>query len=113
MTSDAVELLQIVLANGPMAVTDIEREARGARLLGNEQELSESKPFRSARRILGITTHKAALPEAGFGSSHRRCRRCHEQLYCQVEGTFEDARHLRRCPRNGCRKWEGIFGCEL
>jgi len=59
MTSDAVELLRIVLANGPMAVVDIEREARSARLLGEEQELRKSKPFQSAKKILSITTHKS------------------------------------------------------
>jgi hypothetical protein len=59
MTSDAAELLQIVLANGPMAVTDIEREARAALLLGEDQELRKSKPFQSAKRILGIATHKS------------------------------------------------------
>jgi AAA domain-containing protein len=63
LTSDAVELLQIVLANGPMAVTDIEREARSARLLGEDQELRKSKPFQSAKKILGITTHKSGLAE--------------------------------------------------
>jgi AAA domain-containing protein len=59
MTSDAVELLRIVLANGPMAVADIEREARAARLLGEDQELRKSKPFQSAKKILGIATHKS------------------------------------------------------
>jgi putative DNA primase/helicase len=59
MTSEAVEFLQIVLANGPMAVTDIEREARSARLLGEDQELRKSKPFQSAKKILGVTTNKS------------------------------------------------------
>jgi hypothetical protein len=53
MTDDAVEFLQIVLAGGPMKVADIEREARGARLLGDDQQLSKSKPFQSAKKILG------------------------------------------------------------
>jgi hypothetical protein len=63
MTSEAVEFLQIVLANGPTAVTDIEHEARSARLLGEDQELRKSKPFQSAKKILGIATHKSGLAE--------------------------------------------------
>ena len=58
MTEDVVEFLQIVLANGPMAVTDIEREAREARVLDEGQQVQKSKPFRSAKKILGITSHK-------------------------------------------------------
>jgi putative DNA primase/helicase len=63
MTDDAVEFLQIVLANGPMKVADIEREARDARLLGDDQQLSKSKPFQSAKKILGVAAHKAGFAE--------------------------------------------------
>ncbi len=63
MTSDAVEFLQIVLANGPMTVADITREARAALLLGEDQELRKSKPFQSAKKILSIATHKSGLAE--------------------------------------------------
>jgi len=63
MTNDAVELLRIVLAPGPMKVADIEREAREARVLGDDQQLGKSKPFQSAKKILGITAHKDGLTE--------------------------------------------------
>ena len=52
--ADAVEFLTNVLANGPAKVTDIEKEAQAACLLGAEQKIGQSKPFRSAREALGI-----------------------------------------------------------
>ena len=63
MTDDAVAFLQIVLANGPMKVADIEREAREARVLGDDQQLSKSKPFQSAKKILRVAAHKAGFAE--------------------------------------------------
>jgi hypothetical protein len=58
---DAVEFLQIILRDGPAKVTDIEREARAACLLGEDQPLRQSKPFRSAKKIMGIITHKGGF----------------------------------------------------
>jgi len=58
MTNDAVEFLRIVLSRGPMRVADIETEAREARVLADDQQLSKAKPFQSAKKILGVTTHK-------------------------------------------------------
>ena len=63
MTNDAVEFLRIVLASGPMKVADIEREARDACVLGDDQQLSKSTPFKSAKKILGVVTHKAGFAE--------------------------------------------------
>jgi putative DNA primase/helicase len=60
-TDDAVEFLQIVLRNGPVRAADIEREAREACLLGEDQPLRQSKPFRSAKKVMGIVTHKGGL----------------------------------------------------
>ena len=51
--ADAVEFLTDVLASGPVKVTDIEKEARAACLLGADQSIGQSKPFRSARKELG------------------------------------------------------------
>jgi hypothetical protein len=65
---DAVEFLKILLAKGPMRVPDIEREARTACLLGEEQSISQSKAFRSARKILKITTAKGGLAEGWLWS---------------------------------------------
>jgi hypothetical protein len=62
-TDDAVEFLQIVLRNGPVRAADIEREAREACLLGEDQPLRQSKPFRSAKKVMGIVTHKGGLNE--------------------------------------------------
>jgi hypothetical protein len=44
----AIEFLGVVLANGRAKVPDIEAEARAAGLLGENQRISLSKPFRSA-----------------------------------------------------------------
>jgi hypothetical protein len=62
-TDDAIEFLKTVLAKGAMAVITIEAEARAAGLLGEDQRLSQSRPFRSARKALKITSHKAGLTE--------------------------------------------------
>jgi AAA domain-containing protein len=51
---DAMEFLRIMLANGPVKVMDIEKEARSAGLLRDDQLISQSKPFRAARKALGI-----------------------------------------------------------
>jgi hypothetical protein len=59
MTDDVVAFLKIVLANGPMLVSEIEKEARDARVLGDSQTVSHSKPFRAARKVLGIEPQKS------------------------------------------------------
>ena len=48
-TDDAVDFLKAVLANEPVKVGDLEKEARDAGLLREDQLISQSKPFRSAR----------------------------------------------------------------
>jgi hypothetical protein len=65
MTDAAVEFLKIVLADRPMAVADIEREAWAALELSKNQHLADSKPFRSACRRLGIVTRKLGM-EGGW-----------------------------------------------
>jgi putative DNA primase/helicase len=52
---DAADFLRAVLALGPMPVLEIEQDARDAGLLGAESSISQSKAFRSARTLLGIT----------------------------------------------------------
>jgi hypothetical protein len=61
-TDEAVAFLRTVLANGRVKVQDIEAEARNACLLGQNQSLKQSKPFRSAKDQLHI--HSA---RDGFG----------------------------------------------
>jgi AAA domain len=51
---ESVAFLRQLLQAGPMAVLDIEREARDAGLLGPDRPISQNKSFRSARDILGI-----------------------------------------------------------
>jgi hypothetical protein len=60
-TEDAVEFLKIVLADGPMLTTDIEAEAKAARVLGRDEDIGQSWPFRAARKRLGVITRKTGL----------------------------------------------------
>jgi hypothetical protein len=50
--------LSKVLANGPVTAKDIEKEARAACLLSEDQLIGQSKPFRSARQALGISSYQ-------------------------------------------------------
>jgi hypothetical protein len=52
----AVEFLQQILANGRMAVADIEASARAAGMLGASTPINKDKPFRDAKLTLGIKT---------------------------------------------------------
>ena len=58
---DAINFLRQVLAEGEMAVADIEAEAQAARVLGASQSISQSKPFRAARETLGIVPKKTGM----------------------------------------------------
>jgi putative DNA primase/helicase len=51
---DVIEFLQVVLADGRVKVHDIEAEARAACLLGENQQMRQSKPFRTASDELKI-----------------------------------------------------------
>jgi putative DNA primase/helicase len=62
---DAAKFLRTVLADGPMAVADIEAEARAAGLLGATQPISQCKPIRSARDALGINVYQRKGQKAG------------------------------------------------
>jgi hypothetical protein len=53
-TDDAIAFLKIVLADGPMLAADIEVEAKAARVLGQNEDIAQSRPYRSARKRLGI-----------------------------------------------------------
>jgi putative DNA primase/helicase len=64
-TGDATDFLRIVLADGPVAVPNIEENARGAGYLRPGQSISQSKPFRSARDVLGIKPYQAKGVKAG------------------------------------------------
>jgi putative DNA primase/helicase len=60
-TEDAVEFLQTVLTDGPVAISKVEAEAREAGYLRSDQSLAQSKPFRAARTALGIKTRKDGM----------------------------------------------------
>jgi hypothetical protein len=51
--------LSKVLANGPVKAKDIEKEARAACLLSEDQLIGQSKPFRSARQALAISSYQS------------------------------------------------------
>jgi AAA domain-containing protein/bifunctional DNA primase/polymerase-like protein len=65
---DAINFLRQVLADGPMTVSDIEAEARSARVLAENQSISQSKPFRAAREVLGIVPRRTGFGPAGSWS---------------------------------------------
>jgi putative DNA primase/helicase len=62
---DAADFLRTVLAGGAMPVSDLEQSARAAGHLGPGQPISQSKPFRSARQLLGIKPHQARGVKSG------------------------------------------------
>jgi putative DNA primase/helicase len=55
---EAADFLRVLLASGAMPVTEVEREARDAGLLGPDSPISQNKSFRSARDILGIAPQR-------------------------------------------------------
>jgi hypothetical protein len=57
---DAVGFLRAILAAGPVKVGDIETQARSACLLAEKLSISQSKPFRSARKALSIKPYQKA-----------------------------------------------------
>jgi hypothetical protein len=54
-----------MLAGGPMTVPELEKEARAAGYLDEAQLISQSKPFISARRVLGIKPYQPKGVRAG------------------------------------------------
>jgi hypothetical protein len=56
---EARDFLADILAEGPQPVRKIEEEAKAAGLLGGEQDIGQSKPFRLARSALGIKPRQA------------------------------------------------------
>jgi putative DNA primase/helicase len=55
---EAADFLRGLLASGAMPVTEVEREARDAGLLGPDSPISQNKSFRSARDIVGIVPQR-------------------------------------------------------
>lgn len=64
-TDEATDFLRNILADGPKPVNDIQKQARAASLLREDQPLGQSKPFRSARMALGIKPREIKGVRAG------------------------------------------------
>jgi putative DNA primase/helicase len=81
---EVVEFLKLVLAEGRVRVKDVEAEARAACLLGDDQPISKSKPFRDARDELGVLSTRdgfgrgavyfLSLPHASPMGAHHKNR---------------------------------------
>ena len=80
MTEDVVEFLQIVLANGPMAVTDIEREAREARVLDEGRRLRSPSLSGQPKKFLASQATRRGLLGVGAGSYPQGDPRRHEDI---------------------------------
>jgi putative DNA primase/helicase len=63
---EAIEFLREILANGPVEVLEVERQARAATLLDDDKRLRQNKPFRDARKDLGVLSTRD-----GFGPGAR------------------------------------------
>ena len=61
----AIDFLQTMLAEGPCRCELIQEEARAAGLLSEDQSIGQSKPFRSARKALGIKPYQPKGAKAG------------------------------------------------
>jgi hypothetical protein len=64
--SDAIKFLKAVLADSPTPVLEVERQAIEAGLLHTGQTLAQSKPFRAARKALGIESKKGTGVGGGW-----------------------------------------------
>lgn len=118
--NDAIEFLQTILVEGPMLVSEVQLNAIEAGLLQSGQPIGQSKPFRSARNALGVTTHKdtgvggawiMALPtkskvpsephEALFGGGHLTMSGPESFVEGGVLFRGETQGQKVHCPQNG------------
>jgi hypothetical protein len=61
----AAEFLRKELAKGPVLVSELEAAARAAGLLGSGQRISDAKPFKRAKKSLGIRSVRNGFGSAG------------------------------------------------
>jgi hypothetical protein len=59
------EFLRGILADGPVAVTDIEAEAREAGLLSPSQQITGAKLFKRAKKTLAVRSKRVGFGSAG------------------------------------------------
>lgn len=111
--ADAVDFLSSVLANGPVKAKDIEKEARAACLLGEDQLIGQSKPFRSARQTLGVVSYQLKGEKAGGGYGPSRSIRCPPrcQMPFKMGGHLMGQGHLMR-PSADRRHQARVFGLD-
>jgi hypothetical protein len=64
-TSLVSRFLELALADGPVAVTDIEAKARAARLLGPAQKITDAKLFKRSKSLLRIRSVRVGFGGAG------------------------------------------------
>jgi hypothetical protein len=102
-TDDVVDFLRMALADGPLPVKEVERQAVEAGLLGEGKPIGQSKPFRNARQALGIITGKGGMHEGWTWAlpkvpsrpkmpskmkGHLRGRRAPSGRHCTTPGTL-------------------------
>jgi hypothetical protein len=61
----ATEFLRKRLGKGPVLVSELEATARAAGLLGNGQRITHAKPFKKAKKSLGIRSVRNGFGSAG------------------------------------------------
>jgi hypothetical protein len=61
----ATEFLRKRLGEGPVLVSELEATARAAGLLGNGQRITHAKPFKKAKKSLGIRSVRNGFGSAG------------------------------------------------
>ncbi len=60
-----VRFLEEVLAGGPVAVAEIEQRARGMRLLGDRQKITDAKRFKAAKKKLDVKSCRDGFGRGG------------------------------------------------
>jgi len=63
---EAIEFLRKRLADGPVAVTELDQDAHAAGLLGDEESISKSKPWRMARQTLQVKPYQEGNPKRWY-----------------------------------------------
>jgi len=98
--NEAVEFLKDILAQGPVDVLEMEKQARAAGLLGDTQRLRQSKPFRTARKEMGILSERDGfgigaryllrLPDAPCAPHNPMCALTPDRAHMDRGGAHED-----------------------
>jgi hypothetical protein len=60
-----IDFLGQVLAQGPIAVVELEQRAHNLRLLGERQRITDAKAFRRAKKLLGVQSNRSGFGRGG------------------------------------------------